>query len=300
MNAIELEIRNMSAYVTGFCKPLNNPFVNGYLIRSANEYQIAIPFDFDEDYVDEFVGIKMNTGPLNFGGQVIKVIYLHAADTVSIDKFVPIAYQFLQLRYREAILANPYAWFDEWRDIFGDSIKHKMIYDVLGEMLALREILKSDGTAKWQGPKNGSQDIVGEHHLYEVKTTTSKKETVVHINSAIQLLGEKPESLILVRLEVKPYANSIDSVKEELIQLGVPEDEIEECLLQKGLTKGSRYRKVSYDLIEILSYDVTEAMFPKITLEQLNDSAPLKNITDYELTLSLDSIPHTVIVAKQS
>lgn len=155
-------------------------------------------------------------------------------------------------------------------------------------MLALREIIKFDKTVKWMGPKSGSQDIVGEKRLYEVKTTTNKKETVVHINSSIQLLGEKPESLILVRLEVKPYTNSIDSVEEELIKLGVPKEEIEECLLQKGLCKGSKYRKVPYDLIEILSYEMTDERFPRISLDDLNKNAPMKIITDYELTLSLD------------
>lgn len=298
MNAIEMEIRNMSAYVVGSCKKIKNIFADGYLIRSSSEYQIAIPFDSNEEYVDEFVGIRMNSGTLNYEGQVIKVLYLHAVDTVNIEKFVPIAHQFIQVRYRSAILANPYAWFDEWRDIFGDSIKHKSIYDVLGEMLALREILKFDSTAKWLGPKGGTQDIVGEKHLYEVKTTTSKKTTVVHINSSLQLLGEKPESLILVRLEVKPYANSIDSVKEELIALGVPEEDIEECLLQKGLCKGSKYRKATYDLLEMLSFDVNEKQFPKISLDDLNKNAPLKNITDYELTLALDGMPHSVIFTK--
>lgn len=299
MNAVELEIRNMNAYVPGYCKQISNSFVDGYLIRSTNEYQVAIPFDSSEDYVDEFVGIRMNNGKLNYGNNIINVLYLHAVDTINIEKFVPIAYQFIQVRYRNGILTDPYAWFDEWRDIFGDSIKHKTIYDVLGEMLAFREILKTDNTAKWLGPKGGSQDIVGQSHLYEVKTTTSKKETVVHINSAVQLLGEKPESLVLVRLEAKPYTNSIDSVKEELVRMNVPEDEIEECLLQKGLTKGSKYRKITYDLLEMLSYDVSEAMFPKITLVDLNRNAPLKNIMDYELTLSLDSAPHNTIFKKE-
>ena len=85
----------------------------------------------------------------------------------------------------------------------------------------------------------------------------------------------------------------------EIFAQGVPEEEIEECLHQKGLIKGSKYRKITYDLIEILSYDVTAEVFPKITLEQHNDSAPLKNITDYELTLSLDSIPRKAIFTKE-
>ncbi|MDY6392592.1 MAG: PD-(D/E)XK motif protein [Bacilli bacterium] len=298
MNAIELEIRNMAAYVIDTCKRIDNMFANGWLIRSANEYQIAIPFSSEEEYVDEFVGIKMNTGILNVEGEVHRVLYLHVVDSVNMEKFMPIAYQFLQVRFRREILKDPYAWFDEWRDIFGDSIKRKSIFDVLGEMLAFREILKFDKTVKWMGPKSGSQDIVGKDHLYEVKTTTSKKETIVHINSAIQLLGEKPESLILVRLEAKPYASSIDSVEAELVAMGIPEDDIEECLHQKGLTKGSKYRKITYDLIEVLSYNVTKDIFPQITLKQLNENAPLKNIIDYELMLSLDSVPHKTIFSK--
>ncbi len=298
MNNIEIEIMNMSAFMKGYCKPIDTITAQGFLIRGATEYQLAIPFDKEGDYSDEFVGIKLSKGSITFDGKSFNVLYLHAVDTIDLEKFACIGQQFLSLKSRKAIIENPYDWCDRWREIFGDSIKHKMIFDVLGEMMALRAILKTDPTVKWEGPNSGSQDIVGEKHLYEVKTTTAKKESVVHINSAIQLKGSKPESLVFVRLERMPYGETIDKLEADLIALGYPKNEIEACLLEKGIIKGSKYRKVSYDLIEIRDYPVSPETFPTVSLEKLNEGAPMRNITDYQLTLDLDTVPYTSLFAK--
>ena len=32
----------------------------------------------------------------------------------------------------------------DWKEIFGDSIKSKMIYDVIGELVSLKNIFKKD------------------------------------------------------------------------------------------------------------------------------------------------------------
>jgi len=298
MNAIELEIRNMSAYVVGSVKRIKNIFADGYLVRSPNEYQIAIPFDREGDFSDDFVGIHMNSGDLEYAGEKIHVLYLHASDTLDIIKLVPIAEQFIWVSSRSQILDDPYGWFDEWRKIFGDSVKKQSVSDVVAEMVAFREIRKIDPTVKWMGPKGGSQDIVGKDHLYEVKSTTTKSGTKVFINSAIQLMGNKPESLVFVRLEYKPYGETIESIKEDLLASGYPEEEVEANLARKGILKGSKYRKIGYEIIEILSYDVTPDIFPKITLSDLNEKAPLNNIIDYQLTLSLDTLPSTSIFKK--
>lgn len=298
MNETEYAIKNISALIPGFVKRIDNSYADGYLSRTENEFQIAIPYDGVEDFSDEFVGIYLRTGVVSFGGQEIRALYLHASNKIDIGKFVPIAEQFLSKSNRKPITTDPHGWFDEWRQIFGDTIKHQSAFDVLGELMALREVYKKDKTAKWAGPTSGSQDIVCEKQLVEVKTTTQKKVSQVYVHSAIQLVDKKPLFLYFVRLELKPFCESIDTVEQDLIKAGYSEDELEAGLSDKGLIKGSKLRKITYDLLELSSFAVDKENFPLISLEQLNKSAPKHNICDFQLLLDLVGVSHHTIYLK--
>ena len=84
--------------------------------------------------------LNLSTNFLNYGETSIKVLYLHASNTIDIDKFAYVGAHFLDNSNRDKNLFNPCKWVDEWKEIFGDSIKHKMVYDVIGELISLKYI----------------------------------------------------------------------------------------------------------------------------------------------------------------
>ena len=293
--SLEFEIKLLSFMMPGTVKQISNECGEGYLCKGSGEYAIAIEYDFENPINEEFVGLNLSTNYLNFDSKTIKVLYLHTPDSVDLDKLSYIGAQFINKKNKNKILEDPYKWVDDWKDIFGDSKRKKRVYDVIGELLALKYIYEKDHSASWQGPAKGTHDITTKDILYEVKTTTVKNQSIVSINSAFQLSKDKKEKLILCRLEHKPFANSINSLIEELIELGYSREELESSVSELGYKKGSRYRNISYEVLNINSYDVNEKTFPLISLEQMNGFAPMKNILNYKIILDLSSIEYEII-----
>lgn len=179
--------------------------------------------------------------------------------------------------------------------MFGDSKKKYMITDVLAELIAFKHIYLNDRTAKWLGPEDCTHDIVCKNYVVEVKSTTHKTNSYISINSRFQIDPSQNEKLYFVRLELKPYAQSIDSVVNELIEMGYSSNDLENSLKEMGYKKGNRTRKTTYDVLSIKSYDVNDENFPVITLEQLNNLTFSKNIVGFKLNIDLSTIPGEVI-----
>ena len=266
-----------------------------YLYRGPDNYAIAIPFDDTREFEESFVGISLKTNTMNYNGDSFKVLYLSMVETGDLDKFVYVGVEFIDIRKRESLLSNPYNWIDNWKDMFGDSKKKYLITDVLAELIALKCIYEKDKTATWRGPDDGTHDIVCNNKVIEVKSTTHKTNSYISINSKFQLNEEANEKIYFVRLEIKPYAHSIDSVVEDLVKLGYNREELENKLIGMGYKKGNRIRKVTYDILSIHSYDVDQNNFPTITLEQINDLTKTKNIVNYTLTLDMATIEGNLI-----
>lgn len=270
-----------------------------FLVRGLSDYSIAIPFNDERKFDESFVGIDLKTNKLNYKEQEFKVLYLSMIDTGDLQKFAYVGVEFIDIKNRSSLLANPYKWIDSWKDMFGDAKKKYLITDVLAELITLKCIYEYDKTAKWEGPDDNTHDIVCSDKVVEVKSTTNKTNSYVSINSKFQLKDGINEKLYLVRLEAKPYALSIDKVVNELIKLGYNEYELNEKLEKMGYKSGNRIRKVTYDVLSITEYDVNDINFPTITIEQINALTNTKNIVNYTLTLDMSTINGKIITYKQ-
>ena len=280
------------------------PFIIGgqecYLAKTIDTYGIAIPYNGEKKIYDTFVGMELLSSFVIFDKKEIPVLALRAPKTVSIDNFSLIAEDFISPNNRSFILNDPYDWVEKWKEIFGNSIKNKMVYDIIGELFVLRETYKKDKTVVWVGRKGGTHDIVAEKEIFEVKTTIRKTENVVEINSSYQLSTEKTTHLAFVRVEEKPHSElSINSLVEDLSNLGYDKNEIEKYLDNEGYKIGSRYRNITYDLLSYYLYDITKKSFPVIGLDKINTLAPLENIIGYRLTIDLLPIEKTVVFEKE-
>ena len=293
--SLDNEILKLSIMKKGSVVPIYQGNDATYLCRDFDGYAVAIPYDDDKILNESFVGIILSTNILNVEDKSFKVLYLYMVETGDLKKFAYIASEFIDLENRENLLHNPYSWIDAWNEMFGNSKKKYMISDVVAELAAFREVYKLNKTAKWVGPKDGTHDIVYEGGVVEVKSTTNKKNNYVSINSQFQINPDENEKLFFVRLEPKPYAESIDTLVETLEQMGYSRSELEDNLSHMGYRAGNRTRKQTYDVLSIYSYKVDEDHFPVIVLDDLNSLSSVKNIIGYKFTLDLSAVPYEVI-----
>lgn len=296
MSTLVQEIEKLSLLKAGSIYPVYQGEDVVYLNKSNDGYAIAIPFDDPRTFNESFVGIELSTNMLNFNDTSLKVLYLFMSSAGDLKKFCYIGAEFIDVENRESLLNNPYKWVDSWIEMFGDAKKKFLITDVIAELVSLKTLFEKDKTAKWMGPKDGTHDIVLEKGVVEVKSTTHKTNNYISINSRFQINTEINEKLFFVRLEPKPYANSIDSLVEELIFLGYPKNELEENLEIMGYKKGNRTRRASYQVLSLVSYDVNSSNFPDLTLEQINNLTLPQNIVGYELKLDLSNINGEIIL----
>lgn len=293
--SLDNEILKLSLMKKGSVVPVCQGNDVTYLCRDFDGYAVAIPYDDDKVLNESFVGITLSTNTLNVDDKSFKVLYLYMVETGDLKKFAYIASEFIDLENRDNLLHNPYSWIDAWNEMFGNSKKKYMISDVVAELAAFKEVYKLNKTAKWVGPKDGTHDIVYEGGVVEVKSTTNKKNNYVSINSQFQINPDENERLFFVRLEPKPYAESIDSLVESLVQMGYSKSELEDNLSHMGYRAGNRTRKQTYDVLSIYSYKVDEDHFPVIALDDLNSLSGVKNIIGFKLTLDLSAVPYEVI-----
>lgn len=270
-----------------------------FIIRQNGLMYIGLPY-YGKKINESFVGMNVSTQTLNYECQSINCLCLIADENIDSEKFLLVAEDFAKDANRPILLKNPYDWLDKWRMIFGDRLSNKKVYDVLGELIALKNVFETDKSFTWQGPSGGTHDLVAENRIVEVKSTILKKAYNVSINSSYQLSIEKSTNLYFVRMEKKPYCLTINSIVKELLNLGYPKDNLEKLLTKQGLIKGSRARDESYDLLSIRSYKISKEYFPIFSLENINDNfAPKRNIVGYTLELDLTGIEHDAIFEKE-
>lgn len=298
MNSLENEILKVFLMKENTIMSINDDACVSYLARGHNRLSLAIPFNLDIDINQDFVGMKITKSFINFDNNSISSLCLTAYDNVDSHKFALIAADFASSRNRRTLLTNPYEWIDKWRVLFGDSLKKKMVYDVLGELISLKTVYQNDKSVIWMGPSAGTHDIVGDNNICEVKTTLKKTEYIVSINSSYQLSTTKPTKLFFIRLEKKPYCLTINQLVATLTSMGYPEQDLEDSLESLGYAKGDRSRDESYDLLSILEYEINKESFPLFTIDDINTFAPQSNIVSYSIGLDLSNIDHRTIFEK--
>ncbi len=296
MESLIYEIQKLALMKIGSVYPVYQGEDVVYLNRSNSGYAIAIPFNDERTFNESFVGINLSTNLLNVNDKSFKVLYLYMNDTGDLKKFSFIGAEFIDVNNRNSLISNPYIWVDTWREMFGDSKKKYLITDVLAELIALKYLFSNDKSAKWLGPKDGTHDIVLDGKVVEVKSTTHKTNSYVSINSRFQINPSLNEELFFIRLEPKPYASSIDTLVQELSMMGYPEEELEEYLKDMGYRKGNRTRKISYNVLSMVSYTVDNNNFPVISLDTLNNLTSSKNIVGFKLTLDLSTVKGVTLI----
>lgn len=273
------------------------PRYPAWVIHDKGFYGVAIPY-FKKDIISErFESCRFYSDPHSFGAFPNSSLLILATDRRELrQEFAAVCAQFVDPgendENRIMLENNPLLWWENWGNLLGNSLSSFQPYTLLGEMIALNELLKIDPQVKWTGPKFGTVDIETKEEDFEVKTTLSKYKATIEIHSQHQLyVHDKALALVFIRLEEAEFGYSINDIAQELVQNGYSKELLETQLATLGYEKGSSARNKRYYCLEKRKYLITEN-FPKITAESFKDNHIPYGITKIMYTIDLDALEY--------
>lgn len=184
--------------------------------------------------------------------------------------------------------ADPVAWWGSWCELLGNRNARQRVYDVIGEMVALRFLQLRGGDPIWRGPHAGRYDIECSNILYEVKSTQSRNSKRFQAHGLFQFDEHKrEEKLFYCRLEEAESGVSINSLERDLIAGGYDRFELDVALGVLGYPAGKSVRDRQYAIVSMELFDVDED-FPHIeSASFVGGALPLGVVSmNYDVDLS--------------
>ena len=268
----------------------------GYVFRDSIWYGVAMPY-YGKTVNESFTNARIQTRALVLQNQTLPVLAIECSEKNLRYQFATLCESFLNPgennARRNAILCDPYCWWNEWRELLGNAIHDKTPYQVLGELLTF-EYLNNQGLAPtWAGPTGKTQDIQTDNCNYEVKSSTERYTTSVTISSKFQLMTDgKPLKLIFARFEEEHGGDSLDKAIKRLVLNGYDEDELLEQVRKQGFEKGNITFTKGYRLLELRQYEIDER-FPILSDTCFVGGHLPEAITHFTYTIDLAGIPYT-------
>lgn len=264
-----------------------------YTFRNGVEYGVAIEADVKKEIYEEAAQITLKTFR-NLGKQYIA---LSSCDEAFRNEFAKFGASFVTPGIngdnRQKLLSSPVAWWNGWIGMLGNRVGSKNSYDIIAEMMALKDLFSKDNSIQWTASHAGSHDIESPTNSYEVKSTIKKSETNVTISSRFQLDSEKPLELWFYRMEESEQGFSINDMKNELVKCGYSESTLEAQLQSKGFILGNSIRDRKYIVLERRKYTIDES-FPRIVESSFKNNVYPKNIIKILYTIDLEGLDYSI------
>ena len=264
-----------------------------WVVRFSDGFGVAVPYK-GKEINETFANVSLFSSKFKFNENEINCLFLTSDVEQTRNEFANFCTDFVLPgvtgEKRNELLADPVNWWKKWKLLIGNAISEKRPYAVLGELILYEYLLRTNKNVKWEGPKSSSHDIICSDAEYEVKSTLSRYDKIVHITGQFQLQAASKELfLCFCRFEKNTNGISIEELVNKLvIDHGIPAEEINGKLLKMGYGIGNSARCEKYQLHEIICYLVDDK-FPKITPEMFkHDAFPIgiKRIS-YDIDLSV-------------
>ena len=269
-----------------------------YVVRFLNCVGVAIPYNGSE-VKEDFANAEIHTGTLVINGTPNECLFLTSGIESTRNEFAVFCEDFVDPGVdgikRKEIISHPIDWWKNWKQLIGNAITEKRPYAVLGELLMYEYLLKNGIKVEWGGPKATSHDLVGKEEEYEVKSTTSRYDKIIHVAGQFQMQKEKRLYLYFCRFEQNVNGVSINDVVERMItQIGESREELNGKLALQGYGVGTSARNEKYQVHEVMQYEVNDE-FPKITPESFVGGNIPKGIAHVEYNVDLSLLDGTAI-----
>jgi len=281
---------------------LNNTEYPAWTVKFIDSYGVAIPYEGEEDINESFANAKIRSTTIKFmDGNARRALVLTA---FSDDIMIPFASLCEALvdpgengEQRKLIELSPLSWWKDWKELLGNRNIDERIYDILGELCALKEIVLKGEDAEWNGPDGASYDIETNTRFVEVKSSINRDRREITINSQFQLFPpEKTLDLILCRFEPSVITGiTIDSILSDFQNAGYNVDLLNRKLEKRGFEKGMSARKKPFIIHEMLLYKVDNS-FPRITPESFVGGVMPNGITKISYTVDLTGLTATSLL----
>ena len=273
-----------------------------YTYRNTGVYGLAIEYSSDKEINEAANEVLYSTQSLLLESESKKFLLLTCLDEEYRNQFAELSYSFVNPgtkgANRNALLADPIAWWNHWIGLLGDKKSRKSSYDVLAELLALDYLYQDDKSIRWAASEAGTHDIESNNKSFEIKSTTKKSESHITISSRFQLESSNKLELFFFRVECSLSGYSINDVVESLCIHGYDRDLLESQLTEKGFIKGRSTRSIKYALLEVRRY-IVDDNFPKIIEKSFKNDVFPQNIIKILYTIDLEGIPyHSVYFEK--
>lgn len=273
-----------------------------YTIKLIDGYGAAIPYS-GEDINESFANVRIfSADNIMISPGVTQRSLVLTTDSLGVEQpFASLCAEFIDPgddgSARTAILNNPVAWWEKWKELLGNKNIDARIYDVLGELCVLYVLLKSGEDAAWNGPDGAAYDIETEDRFVEVKSTLSRSKREITVSNQFQLDPPgKQLNLILCAFEPTVQSGiSINSIIGKLSALGYNIKLINQKLSELGFEEGMSSRNKTFLLHEMLRYSV-ESDFPRITPESFVGGILPVGVTKITYTVDLNGMPSESMV----
>lgn len=291
------EIREHFASMIGGFRPIDNlpDEYPAWTIITEDGYGVAILNKFNKIINENFSNAVIFSATLEVDGVARSYLILKSDLTSLKYEFASVCEQFVdpgdQGEKRYELEINPHYWWENWKNLLGNSISDRNAYSVIGELLALENLLREGENVKWTGVNQGSHDIESDTGSYEVKSTIKKYETSVTISSQYQLKSDKRLLLYFCRLEESRLGISVNDMIEKLVNLGYNKNLLEVQLTHLGFKNGSTIRDQKYKILEKRKY-IVDGKFPQITNKSFVDGKIPDSIKKIQYTIDLDGLQY--------
>lgn len=302
---IESILKNWETTARDNASDIRELMNNGYdswTVKIGNSYGVAMAMKHEAEVYERFSGAKLFTGEISLDQGDKKYALMLTTEKEEIkEPFAALCAELLNPgddgMLRREIISNPTEWWNKWKELLGNKNVDDMVYDVLGELVALRLLYSAGEAPEWGGPFGATYDIDCGDKFYEVKSTIARNKREITMHNSFQLVPPENTELFIMYFQFEPSLNgeSINKVVDELIQMGFSKDTLEKGLNTLGLKRGRSARERSYILHAVLKYQVDDK-FPAIREESfINGHRPL-GIKNYSFTIDLDGVEYEKVI----
>lgn len=305
MNLTNEILYNWSTDIPGYAhkiSSLENTFYPAWTIKDSSDYGVLLQYDGQEDINESFANVRIVSKNVAFNGEAAKRALTLTSSSVKIENSFAAFCAALVTpgqdgENRKKILESPVSWWMSWKEMLGNKNIDPKIYDVLGELCVLKELLTKGEDISWNGPSHASYDIEMESIFVEVKSTIARDKREASISNHFQLKPEnKPLKLVLCQFEPTIMSGiSIDSIVNDIALLGYSVVSVNDNLKEMGFEPGMSSRKKTFILHDMLQYTIDDS-FPRITPELFVGGVLPTGITKITYTVDLSGMPAVSMV----
>lgn len=305
---IQQIIDNWNTSAKGYAAEIVELIDAGYpawTVKIHDGYGVAIPLAPGVEISESFSGAKLYNDVMTLEGEEKWNVLLLITEAEEIKQpFAALCAELITPGedgiLRKEIEGNPVSWWMQWKELLGNKNVNDRVYDVLGELYALRYLAQKGEHPEWNGADAATYDIECEEAYYEVKSTIARNKREITLSNLFQLDPPNGKKLFLLfcQFEAAQTGVCINSLVDDLVELGYSRYMLDHKLAGLGLEKRKSARKRNYIIHAMHQFTVDEK-FPAIRENSFVGGCKPAGVKSITYVVSLDGITGENILEEQ-